>query len=123
MASERLRTPHRAEEARRVPSQPFSLSHPAQQASRYARERVTWVDGATVNASWIAGKVRSGPILALSGEVLGDIPWGPRPGPCPGGPKKGKNLSRLGELLNTQKNVHFLPPGAPGGKKLSLIHI
>ena len=33
-----------------------------------------------------------------------------------GGPKKGPKLSRLGELLNTQKNVHFfaLPGGAPG---------
>ena len=35
---------------------------------------------------------------------------------CPnlGGPKKGPKLSRLGELLNTQKNVHFLHPRAPG---------
>ena len=41
-------------------------------------------------------------------------------------PKKGTKLSRLGELLNTQKNVHFLalpgpPPGeAPGGPKMHL---
>ena len=41
-----------------------------------------------------------------------------------GDPKKGAKLSRLGELLNTQKNVHFLrtrepPPGgvAPGTPK------
>ena len=38
----------------------------------------------------------------------------------PGGavpdPKKWPKLSRLGELLNTQKNVHFFVPGAgPGG--------
>ena len=32
-----------------------------------------------------------------------------------GGPKKGPKLSRLGELLNTQKNVHFLAPRAPRG--------
>ena len=30
--------------------------------------------------------------------------------------KKRPKLSRLGELLNTQKNVHFFAPrGAPGG--------
>ena len=29
-----------------------------------------------------------------------------------GGWKKWPKLSRLGELLNTQKNVHFFPPGA-----------
>lgn len=30
--------------------------------------------------------------------------------------KKGLKLSRLGELLNTQKNVHFFAPaGLPGG--------
>ncbi len=39
------------------------------------------------------------------------------PGGCPGGGKKWPKLSRLGELLNTQKNVHFFPPrgGRPGG--------
>jgi len=47
------------------------------------------------------------------------------PGPKMGGPKKGPKLSRLGELLNTQKNVHFFaprgaPPGGPrpGGQKV-----
>ena len=41
-----------------------------------------------------------------------------------GGAKKGLKLSRLGELLNTQKNVHFLctrgapPGGAPGRPKM-----
>ena len=40
---------------------------------------------------------------------------------CPGGPKnpnfvqKTRILSRLGELLNTQKNVHFLAPRGTGG--------
>ena len=46
-------------------------------------------------------------------------PPDPHFGPCPGAPrgeKKSKFLSRLGELLNTQKNVHFLaPPGGPPG--------
>ena len=48
-------------------------------------------------------------------------PYPPQTGPkwgSRGGPKKGTKLSRLGELLNTQKNVHFFaPPGgrAPGG--------
>ena len=40
---------------------------------------------------------------------------------CPkmGGGKKGPKLSRLGELLNTQKNVHFFAPrGVPGGPKV-----
>ena len=43
---------------------------------------------------------------------------GPRGGPrgARGGQKKCKFLSRLGELLNTQKNVHILaPPGGPPG--------
>ena len=44
---------------------------------------------------------------------------GPRGGPrgARGGQKKCKFLSRLGELLNTQKNVHILAPpgGAPRG--------
>ena len=47
-------------------------------------------------------------------------PAGVSPGP-PGRPK----LSRLGELLNTQKNVHFFAPprggppgGLPGGAKV-----
>ena len=31
-----------------------------------------------------------------------------------GGPKKGPKLSRLGELLNTQKNVHFFAPRGDG---------
>lgn len=36
-------------------------------------------------------------------------------GPEKGGPEKVRELSRLGELLNTQQNVHFLgPPGNPG---------
>ena len=41
--------------------------------------------------------------------------WGSR-----GDPKKGTKLSRLGELLNTQKNVHFFAPpgdGPPGGPR------
>ena len=43
----------------------------------------------------------------------------PRGAPSRGGPKKGQNLSRLGELLNTQKNVHFFaPPGDPPGGPL-----
>ena len=41
-------------------------------------------------------------------------PRTPKIGPK-SGPKNPKFLSRLGELLNTQKNVHFFaPPGAPG---------
>ena len=43
----------------------------------------------------------------------------PKMGPKWGSGKKGKKglkLSRLGELLNTQKNVHFFAPrGAPRG--------
>ena len=37
---------------------------------------------------------------------------------CPkmGGGKKWPKLSRLGELLNTQKNVHFFVP-RPGGAR------
>ena len=36
-----------------------------------------------------------------------------------GGGKKWPKLSRLGELLNTQKNVHFFAPrGGPGGPKV-----
>ena len=40
--------------------------------------------------------------------------------PSRGGPAGGPKLSRLGELLNTQKNVHFFAPRgsrAPGGPK------
>ena len=70
-----------------------------------------------------------------SGEAYNDCPSGedwtlhptmapdrgvwPHMGGCPGDPKKWPKLSRLGELLNTQKNVHFLalrggaPPGSP----------
>ena len=44
----------------------------------------------------------------------------PKMGPKWGSGKKGKKglkLSRLGELLNTQKNVHFFAPrGAPRGE-------
>ena len=39
-----------------------------------------------------------------------------------GGPKKGPKLSRLGELLNTQKNVHFLAPRAPRGPGAQNVH-
>ena len=56
--------------------------------------------------------------------VLGGYPGGPpKRGLSRGGQKMSQNLSRLGELLNTQKNVHFFAPpggaprGAPGGAK------
>ena len=47
-------------------------------------------------------------------------PLGPHMGGLTGvprGPPGGHKLSRLGELLNTQKNVHFFAPGgwAPRG--------
>ena len=48
-------------------------------------------------------------------------PGNPRNWPKMGGGKKGPKLSRLGELLNTQKNVHFFaPPGGspPGSPKV-----
>ena len=68
----------------------------------------------------------------VTGGTWGE-PGGILGGVCPGGggsagklsqqtvPKKVGKLSRLGELLNTQKNVHFFaprpgtPPGAPPG--------
>ena len=46
-------------------------------------------------------------------------PWlGPQTGGPGGAQKLSKILSRLGELLNTQKNVHFFAPrGAPRGSQ------
>ena len=50
----------------------------------------------------------------------GGSPGGyPREAPKRGAKKSVPKLSRLGELLNTQKNVHFLaPPGGPPGAPL-----
>ena len=73
-----------------------------------------------------------GPVAAVSSSppVYKHFPPGGAPNPhamirhtpiCPGGPKnpnfvqKTRILSRLGELLNTQKNVHFLAPPGDGG--------
>ena len=56
----------------------------------------------------------------ISTDPTVDPPSWPR-GAVPGGAKKWPKLSRLGELLNTQKNVHFFAPrggpprGAPPG--------
>ena len=76
----------------------------------------------------------------VTGGTWGE-PGGILGGVCPGGggsagklsqetvPKKVGKLSRLGELLNTQKNVHFFAPRArgaprgapgPGGPKSAL---
>ena len=45
----------------------------------------------------------------ISTDPTVDPPSWPR-GAVPGGAKKWPKLSRLGELLNTQKNVHFFAP-------------
>ena len=55
----------------------------------------------------------------ISHPAGAQAPGGPRGG-SRGGRKKWPKLSRLGELLNTQKNVHFFAPpggGAPGGSR------
>ena len=148
-----LRTPHRAEEARRGPVAAPSRG-PAPSVVRYAKwDDLVHVAGNALSLErrrsdprcgespdaregpgrerpWWGGPfggakppARGDPTRYPGGRAAMGVSQGGTQG-CdrgsrggPGGPKKGLHLSRLGELLNTQKNVHFLAPpgGAPRG--------
>jgi len=51
--------------------------------------------------------------MGVPGEIPGKWPRMGGPWGRPKNRKKWPKLSRLGELLNTQKNVHFFPARAP----------
>ena len=88
----------------RVPSQPCSLTAPAQAGTCCA-----WC------GIW---SHKDGP----KRHTHRSDPGYPHFGPSRGAQKKSPKLSRLGELLNTQKNVHFLAPRAPRGPRGPKVH-
>ena len=88
----------------RVPSQPCSLTAPAQAGTCCA-----WC------GIW---SHKDGP----KRHTHRSDPGYPHFGPSRGAQKKSPKLSRLGELLNTQKNVHFLAPRAPRGPGAQNVH-
>ena len=131
-----LSTPHAAEEAARGPVANASVETTSNHMGRAAPGAGLGVQGGQPlmlsSDSLVPGSSRRGysspPRLwppgragpGGSGGVSRGVPpgggvWGA--GFCPGGgPGKCPILSRLGELLNTQKNVHAgPPPGAPPG--------
>ena len=116
--------PIRAEEARMGPVAAALPNAPEPHCKCELRSRVNdsmVTSDSGDNGNIILSQSVISPLSPSLGPSSGALPAGPALGqPSRGAGKTVPKLSRLGELLNTQKNVHFLPPrGPPRGAKKS----